>query len=109
MKLEKQVCNLQLSKRLRELGVKQDSLFWWSHFRSMGEMAWGLSNTTNGDCVSAFTVAELGEILKESSYGFPQYVKSNKTWFSSRGESDTEANERAELLCFLIENKLITL
>ena len=29
MQLEQQVCNLELSKRLKELGAKQDSLWWW--------------------------------------------------------------------------------
>ena len=30
MKLEDQVCSLELSKRLKELGVKQDSLWYWN-------------------------------------------------------------------------------
>lgn len=33
MKLEDQVCSLQLSKRLKELGVKQDSLFCYREWR----------------------------------------------------------------------------
>jgi hypothetical protein len=30
MKLEEQVTSLELSKKLKELGIKQNSLFWWS-------------------------------------------------------------------------------
>ena len=30
MKLEDQVCSLELAKKLKELGVKQDSLFYWN-------------------------------------------------------------------------------
>jgi hypothetical protein len=29
MNLEQQVCSLELAKRLKELGVKQDSFFFW--------------------------------------------------------------------------------
>jgi uncharacterized membrane protein len=29
MKLEQQVCSLELAQKLKELGVKQDSTVWW--------------------------------------------------------------------------------
>ncbi len=29
MKFEEQVCSLQIAKKLKELGVRQESLFWW--------------------------------------------------------------------------------
>ena len=36
MKLEDQICSLDLAKRLKELGARQESLFWWGHFVRTG-------------------------------------------------------------------------
>ena len=36
MKLEEQVCSLELAKELKELGVKQDSMFYWEHTETLG-------------------------------------------------------------------------
>lgn len=54
MKLEDQVCSLELAKRLKELGVKQNSALVWykdNEIRRRGEML--------GTYLAAFTVAEL--------------------------------------------------
>jgi hypothetical protein len=66
MKLEQQVVSLELAKKLKELGVKQESLFYWNRHKS--EISWGLSQTncskiSHWETISAFTVAELGELL----------------------------------------------
>ena len=70
MKLEDQVCSLELAKKLKELGVKQESLFYWWFVRNdMGDDVF-VSDTkpVNGtEYWSAFTVAELGEML-------PKYI-----------------------------------
>ena len=42
MKLEDQVCSLESARRLKELGFKQDSLFYWQ--RPMGGMLGGPPN-----------------------------------------------------------------
>lgn len=128
MKLEQQVCSLELAKRLKELEVIQQSLWYWQRFNSMGKLKWALSNTTNSHCVSAFTVAELGEML-------PVIVKAGKRGLNSEmlsitkghfGDAPeiswqvmyydvkffnaaTEADARAKMLIYLLENKLITL
>ena len=63
MKLENQVCSLELSKRLKELGVKQDSL--WGYL-DHGDL--NFYPVLNSELIylkaeySAFTVAELGEL-----------------------------------------------
>jgi hypothetical protein len=72
MDLQKQVCSLELAKRLKELGVQQESVFAW-----LVESDGSGTLTTKDDrpqrsfyradeWCSAFTVAELGELLPES-------------------------------------------
>ncbi len=129
--LEWQVSNLELSKRFCELGVKQDGCFIWYHFLPEDEWAikhksWGKLLATNlklkkleaRKYYSAFTVAELGEISKKiknitlACY----YQKDTKIWICQdieykikipSSEAKTEANARAKMLIYLIENKLI--
>lgn len=139
MKIEQQVCSLELAKKLKELGVKQESHFMWFpqigfvDEKTVGEdediverevissidSGWYISCDKKEEMrphiVSAFTVAELGEML-------PIYVtsgkKDNGTWYSatiSNGmgwkeesfNADTEADARAKMLIYLLENKLI--
>src|SRR5258708_7616892 len=123
MKLEQQVCSLDLAKRLTELGVQQESLFMWEE----GGNRPGTTPYTQiipskspaipggGDSpwnyYAAFTVAELGEML-------PTLCRSEK--WNGTGEwnvhlkphahtkAETEADARAKMLCYLLENNLIT-
>lgn len=69
MKLEDQVTSIELSKRLKELGVKQESIFVWEWFN---DTFYGVKyfpfvvvpSQFNGyKTYSAFTVAELIEML----------------------------------------------
>jgi hypothetical protein len=88
MKLENQVCSLELSKKLKELGVKQESLFYWvigceqfctedkpsiinSEFHDIITEEWGDCHSYKKEEIySAFTFAELGRIL-------PKEIKSD--------------------------------
>ena len=60
MKLEQQVVSLELAKKLKELGVKQDSLFYW----------WGTFNyrpypqRVNVRHVSNFLVEQKDEVVE---------------------------------------------
>ena len=75
MNLEKQVTSLELSKRLKELGVRQESLFYWLKWlNSPLEMNLGYKDTilsnnnsffndNNYKYYSAFTAAELLALL----------------------------------------------
>jgi hypothetical protein len=70
MNLDQQVCSLDLAKRLKELGVKQDGLFSWQFGLNDDEYkgTWyivdeGQKYFGNQEGYAAFTVAELGEML----------------------------------------------
>jgi len=67
MNLEKQVVSLEFSKKLKELGFKQDSLFYWFYNRRFNDF---LASDTNlwkpseeDMLCSAYTVADLEWIL----------------------------------------------
>jgi hypothetical protein len=67
MKLEQQVTSLELSKVLKVRGLKQGSLFYWHNDASL-DTDWTLITSEDPRVVgpikiSAFTVAELGEMV----------------------------------------------
>lgn len=68
MEPEKQVITLSQAKRLKELGVKQESLFYWVGIPEKIvdlEKAQKYFPYSEDITFSAFTVAELGEMLPE--------------------------------------------
>lgn len=136
MRLEKQVCSLELAKKLKELGVKQNSHFIYDSVWGAVEISsWEIRHTSKyaqpkpEETFSAFTVAELGEMLplvikeyyelsirhvyyQEKGWAI-QYVDDEDSIFSINEiqawfESDTEADARAKMLIYLIENNLIS-
>lgn len=129
MTLEQQVVSLELAKRLKELGVKQESLHYWvrqgSYFcvgikHEPGEPFLAPSKGPYDfpfECLaSAFTSSELGEMLKEHvnaiEYGFSHGAVDWHFYIEKIDEevsAGTEANIRASKLIYLLENKLITL
>lgn len=123
MKIEEQVCSLGLSKKLKELKVKQESLFYWERevdndykwHISFGAEDWNESQMDNFNVYSAFTVAELGEMLPQ---GYFSYLNLNNHW--QIGETrdgklenfwafsaNTEVDIRAKMLIYLLENNLM--
>jgi hypothetical protein len=134
MQLQDQVCSLELAKQLKELGVRQDSLFYWVERQTdkkilcLANYTIGLENSTGNRMsrvCSAFTVAELGEMLpqsiwvEKSNYYFLIQRTADKGWHISYYNFDkrlmycfqtdnTEADARAKMLVYLIENKLFT-
>lgn len=142
MKLEDQVCSLPLAKRLKELGVKQESAFYWFNdllaarslgvtlanfdegYKSIGSKygiwlsEWNDENSEDAtvEPVSAFTVAELGEMLPANlitqrlDVNTPQWVTyfyDSQPYTGEDFEAATEADARAKMLIYLIENGLL--
>lgn len=125
MPLEKQVASLELSKKLKELGMKQhdSAVFEWRPYAkgssAEGEYYLVLVPRRDGYGIydsngsAAFTVAELGEMLPYAGLGaYLIACKGRDDWSCAYGLqktifSGTEANARAKMLIYLIENNLI--
>jgi hypothetical protein len=133
MPLERQVVSLDLSRQLKELGVKQEAAFYWKHKAKHfcgndeipdGEAFLEPTNYTEFPEVvdgAAFTVAELGEMLPWlSGIGrLKAYKNSNGDWACEYSNSykkeddktfraDTEADARAKMLIHLIKQGIVT-
>jgi len=131
MELSEQVVSLELAKKLKELGVEQDSLFEYRKFDDGKDFFWskpifvgkipdklGCANVGFGK-VSAFTVAELGEILWDvfektdwkllyKAYGEVFDFKGT-SWIGDLGIVNLirNPNMSAKMLIYLLEKNLI--
>ncbi len=141
--LERHVCNLTISKRLRDLGVSQDTIWGWYDKRDLtirgkGKTEYylaiivheGLIPNSHADGVKSLICAapdssELGEML-------PPKIKKGEKYYRIWGIKGincyevkllsmeerydeiyyttdyTEADARAKMLIYLLENKIIT-
>src|SRR4051812_13435370 len=118
MKLEQQVVSLELAKKLKELGVGQETYFEWRKY----DFGWIVAKTQTMadelDFVAAHTVAELGELLSKSkAEEFTKaYCEVMDFTPSQIGEMplgqhilnmQTQPDISAKMLIYLLENKLI--
>ncbi len=130
MKLENQVCSLEISKKLKELGVKQEmkphDFYWVKAFQGDYKLM-GLDDQedspseTNFEWFKAFSVAELGEISANyttfmktlTGKWLVRWTDTNHYDFGAEKYhqvvADTEADARGKCLIYLIENGLIKL
>ncbi len=130
MKLENQVVNLELAQKMKEIGFKQESYFHWYIPVFNGDMIFKFARPDTSKIepddvkwCSAYTVAELGELLGEHFHRQEFWNQGKgKKWMVEGGEkksinyeyetkrmfADTEADARAKMLIYLVENKLIT-
>ncbi len=122
MKLEDQVVNLELSKRLKELDIKQESSFYYLNIDGEGEYYIYFmehmpeEDEYEGDPIAAFTVAELIDLLpceignphleigkhRDGTYGV-EYLCMENGYTNDK----TLANSAAKMLIYLLENGLI--
>jgi len=130
MKLEDQVVSLKYAKKMKELGFKQKSLFYHSIFK--GEKKYHLNYGNKSilhrnkwvdieKAISAYTVAELGEMLPEGQISSSKIYLTNcpsagdikwlvryiKKEIEEETCDKTEADARAKMLIYLKENNLI--
>lgn len=116
LKLEDQVCSLDLAKRLKELGVKQDSYFYYEWYSDHAYQLNCLCRDVPLNCkqIAAFSAGELGEMLplwwdsgkrEDKDYICRVFEKNVTNAHHSFGSS--EADARAKMLIYLLENGLI--
>ena len=131
MKAEDQVCSLSQAKKLRDLGVKQESQFYYDRYGCVkfidSVVSWGYEQTFRSeyflddknspepeDIYSAFTVAELGEMIDarySSHKSDDKYDNNLGKYFchstrigEKRFYGKTEAECRADALIYLIQS-----
>lgn len=128
MRIEDQVVSLELAKELKTLGEKQDSFWYWviidGYFDyQLVQKGYDphLRKPTKDFC-SAFTVAELGEMLPQYAESYRIATNNFSCKFCELIEDEkgnpkngkaiinvakTEADARAKMLIYLIKNKLV--
>lgn len=129
--IENHVCSLELAKKIKELGIKQESVFYWA---KQGIFVPGISNPETDthaitipsskqyiqklrEPYSAFLASELGEFMSKISVldkGYQQFIELSIHGCGFLPEDndfskniifvdDSEPNMRAKMLIYLIE------
>ena len=135
MNIEEQVCSKELAMRIDKLGVPQESVWYWVSIGTLNNkhVGWRLELSHNceepltaQEHYSAYTVAELGELLPRNikiECGICTVKEWRIIFFEKNFDANskdfmmvktikvigglTEADVRAKMLIYLIENKLI--
>lgn len=125
MKLQDQVCRLQQSKKLNQLGIIQGGSVFYFDTEQIDVEVPIFNSGFNGDgqyfnaetCFAAFNVAELGIMCnsetytwrtgsENSEYAHWEWIDEGNT--NAMGVYATEAEARAEMLIYLLKNNLVT-
>jgi hypothetical protein len=111
MKIENQVCTLEQAKKLKELGVCQESyLYHVKDITTPGTLS-GKEKIIFNQHWSAFSVAELGVMLGNMAH-YPHRSDRNEYWYvylDKYEQYKTEAEVRAAVLIFRLERGAITI
>jgi hypothetical protein len=118
MKLENQVCSIEQGKKLTELGITAQSLFW--HTVNIDPITpkdimqkWQHSHFAISEKYPAFTLSELGQMLDSETYtqrtGSEYSEYANWEWINDGNETAsgvyaTEVEARAEMLITSLTN-----
>ncbi len=119
MDLESQVCTFEQAKKMKELGVKQESTYYWySAGNSMNggdvfyghdfNQGWWMDYELKGDemRLAAFNVAELGELLPPCFVSDKRHVIGNSRWACKQswtrrcGSDGMECYPLVDFACF---------
>ena len=115
--IEQYTCTFIQAKKLKELGVEQNSLFWWTWFDSDSYIVSKEHMTVNGHkAYPAFTSQELGELIdKQDGYSWSTHRVVYEKLIEISNHDDNkkvtsfktknEAQARAEFLIYLLESK----
>lgn len=118
MPLEMQVCAPGFAMRLKELGVKQESLFYWAEIWDDAEKAvWKVFSAAEAKDIceplkfSAFTVGELGVLMSDRwrtikiakrGWAHGRHGRGERIW----GIFDSEADARASAVMGRLEDEM---
>lgn len=136
MDIENQVCTLEQAKKLKELGVVQESLFDWTiehkkkdynetstqlmggtfDVRVNHDINWRTWDFNKRETYSAFTVSELGAMLPDADkmedklepLFIEKYGECDKERFNKYFRSLFNAQDICEWVIYLLENNHIT-
>lgn len=115
MKIENQVVTIEQAKKLKELGVTQDTLYAFYHHWEINKMVYSLmlkdSDSIN-ESFAAPTVAELGVMIDWNHVSQSGPYKEDQHFYCFTHLQDysdkNEAIVRADVLIYLLENNLTT-
>jgi len=120
MNIEDQVVSLEIAKKLKDLGFKQDSLFYWIKVKNIE--VYGVSYVINicgtnlefEKIYSAFTASELGELLplwfdcaKRETQDWTCRFFDKSSNLHHHSFAATMVDAMAKMLIFLIESGLM--
>jgi len=106
--LNQQVCSLELAQKLKALGLRQDTLHWWTDLAHPGdgdwELDWPVRKTGGEPFYAAYTVAELGEMLPKDPY----WISAKSFWATdSVPAPQTESQPDKRWLAGILDENLV--